>query len=189
MRRKQLQRFFVTKQFFFNNLNTDSERSETCLLGCTSPSTHFQNFREALVSTAYQNFAKLKDGIVEDSLACLCTSEKLVTLLARFVRRMLKMIFDGVMWKRRTMNNKVEQLHDEPSIQQVTKAGRARWARHFVRMLHNNSAKMMFTSNPAVTRRNCATNRNFSVSSSHLLSKVRVAWNEVQVFSNVTIPY
>lgn len=50
--------------------------------------------------------------------------------------------------------------HDlESSIQKVAKAIRVRWAGHVLRIPDNNLTKMLYTSNPAGTRRKVALRR------------------------------
>ena len=73
-----------------------------------------------------------------------------------FERRVLRTIFGGVqehgVWRRR-MNHELARLLGEPSIQKVAKAGRMRWAGHVVGMPDYNPTKLVFTINPAGTRR------------------------------------
>ena len=51
------------------------------------------------------------------------------------------------------MNHELARLYGELSIRKVAKTGRMRWVGHIVRMPDNNPTKLVFTSNPAGTRR------------------------------------
>ena len=62
-----------------------------------------------------------------------------------FERRVLRTIFGGVFehgtWRRRVNH----ELHGEPSIQTVAKAGRIRWLGHVMRMPDSCPIKKVFT--------------------------------------------